>query len=159
MDLEGKWKAILIGGLIAGLAPLVPLLKLACCLIPFAAAIVAVAIYSNSAPPPDLNNNDGVVLGVMTGVVGTLIYAMLAIPLVFYFGNAIGGFLGRTLPDFTEIPANVKPLVQGILSHFGGILTFVVIFHVLSQLALSLIFGILGGLVGIAIFRRKPAVQ
>ncbi len=159
MNLEGKWKAIFIGGLIAGLASLVPILKLACCLIPFAAAIVAVAIYANSVPPPQLDNNDGVVLGVMTGIVGTLIYTVLAIFLALYFGNAIGGFLGRALTDFTELPANVKPLVDGILSHFGNILAFVVIFHALSQLVFSLIFGLLGGLVGVAIFRRKPAAQ
>ncbi len=158
MNLEGKWKAILIGGLIAGLASLVPIFKLACCLIPFAAAIVAVAIYANSAPPQELTNNDGVVLGVMTGIVGTLVYALLAVLFALYLGGVVGGFLGRTLTDFSSIPANVKPLIEGILAHFGNILAFVVIIHALTLLIFSLIFGLLGGLVGIAIFRRKPPV-
>jgi small-conductance mechanosensitive channel len=157
MNLEGKWNAILIGGLITGLAPLVPFVNLACCLIPFAGAIVAVAIYSNSSPPPVLSNNDGVVLGAMSGVVGTLLYAILVVPLVFILGGTIGRILGQTIPDIADIPASVRPLLQSLSTNFGSVVAFVVIFRILSQLGLSLVFGILGGIVGIALFRRKTA--
>ena len=157
MNLEGKWNAILIGGLITGLSSFVPFVNLACCLIPFAGAIVAVAIYSNSSPPPVLSNNDGIVLGAMSGVVGTLLYAVLMVPLVFYLGGTVGRFLGQAIPDITEMPGGVRHLLQGLFSNFGRALTIVVIFRILSHLGLSLIFGILGGIVGIALFRRKTA--
>jgi len=157
MNLEGKWNAILIGGLITGLAPFVPVVSLACCLIPFVGAIVAVAIYSNSSHPPVLSNNDGVVLGAMSGVVGTLLYAVLAVPLVFFLGGTIGRFLGQTIPGITEIPASVRPLLQGLFGNFGRVLAIVVVFRILSHLGLSLVFGILGGIAGVALFRRKTA--
>jgi hypothetical protein len=158
VDLEGKWKAILIGGAISGLASFIPLLHLACCLIPFAAAIIAVAIYSGSSPPPVLSNNDGVALGAMTGLLGTLLYAVLIIPLAFFFGNILGGFLGRAFPNLEDLPRNLQPLIGGLLSHLGGILVFILVLRILSQLALFVIFGILGGIVGVALFRRKSAV-
>ena len=154
MNLEGKWKAILIGSLITGLAPLVPLLNLACCLIPFAGALVAVAIYCNETPRTSVSNSDGVVLGVMTGLIGSVIHAVIIILVVFFLGNFIGGFLGHLLPGQADLPARLEPFMHGILANFGGILLFAAIFRVLSYLGLSLVFGILGGIVGVALFKR-----
>ena len=157
MGLEGKWKAVIIGGVIMGLAPLVPLLNLACCLIPFAAGVIAVAVYAGSTPPPVLKNNDAIVLGVVSSLVGAAIYAVLVIPIVFLLGNILGGFLGQAIPDVADVPARMQPLIQGLLAHFGSILVLIVILKVLGHLALSLVFGILGGITGVALFRRSKA--
>jgi hypothetical protein len=95
--LEGKWRAILIGGLITGLGPFVPILNLACCVFPILGSIVAVAVYrSSSLTPP--TNNDGVILGVMTGVVGTLIYGLLLGPVTLIFGGILQSFLSAAVP-------------------------------------------------------------
>ena len=155
MNLEGKWKAILLGSLITGLVPFVPLLFLACCLIPFAGAIVAAAIYCNETPKPAVTNSDGVVLGAMTGLIGSVIHAVIIIPVVFFLGKFIGGFLGHLLPGQEDLPARLAPFLHGILANFGGILVFVVIFRVLGYLGLSLVFGILGGIAGVALFKRS----
>lgn len=158
MHLEGKWNAIIVGGAITGLVPLVPIVNLACCLIPFAGALVAVAIYSNSTPRPPLTNSDGVVLGVMTGIIGAVLYAVIIIPVVFLLGNFIGGFVGHLLPLPADLPTRLEPLLHGVFSHFGGILAFIVILRVLSHLGLSLVFGILGGIAGVALFKRQSGV-
>ncbi len=158
MNLEGKWTAICVGAAITGLVPLVPIFRLACCLIPFAGAFVAVAIYSNSVPRPPLSNNDGVVMGLVTGLTGAVLHAIILIPIAFLLGRFIGGFAGRVLPTAPDFPARLEPFLQGLFSHFGGILAFVVISSVLGYLGLSLVFGILGGIVAVAVFRRKPAV-
>jgi hypothetical protein len=44
--------------------------------------------------------------------------------------------------------------MHGIFANFGGILAFAVIFRVLCHLGLSLVFGILGGSSGVALFKR-----
>lgn len=157
MNLEGKWKAIFIGGLITGLAPFVPLLNLACCVIPLVGAIVAVAIYRSSYPPPALTNNEGVVLGAMSGLIGTGIYAVLMIPLVLFVGSMVGGIVGRIVPNLTEIPSNVRQLLEGLFSNFANLVGFILLVKIISRLAFSLIFGILGGLLGVALFRRSPS--
>ncbi len=157
MNLEGKWTAIWVGAAITGLVPLVPLFRLACCLIPFAGAFVAVAIYSNSVPRPSLNNNDGVMMGLTTGLIGAVLHAIILIPTAFLLGHFIGGFANRLLPMSPDLPERLAPFLQGIFSHFGGILAFVVISIVLGYVGLSLVFGILGGIVAVAVFRRRPA--
>jgi hypothetical protein len=157
MNLEGKWKAILIGGLITGLAPFVPLLNLACCVSPLVGAIVAIAIYRSSDPPPALTSNEGVVLGAMSGLIGTGIYAVLVIPLVLFVGSMVGGIAGRIVPGLTEIPSNVRQFLEGLFSNFANLIGFILLVKIISRLAFSLIFGILGGLLGAALFRRSPS--
>jgi hypothetical protein len=155
VDLEGKWKPILIGGLITGLAPFVPFLNLACCLIPLLGAIAAVAVYRSSATPPTLITNDGVVLGAMSGLVGTVVYAVLVVPLTIFVGSALGGFLGRLTPELTDVPAGLRPLLEEIFNNFGSFLGVILFVKVLSMLALCLIFGVIGGLIGVAILKPK----
>ena len=157
MDLEGKWKAILIGGLITGLAPFVPILNIACCIIPLVGAIVAVAVYNSANPPPVLSNNEGVVLGAMTGLVGTGIYALIVVPLVLFVGTIVGGIVGRIVPNLAEVPSSVRPFLEGLFSNLTNVIGFVLLLKIISRLALSLIFGILGGLLGVALFRRSPS--
>ncbi len=157
MDLEGKWKAIVIGGLITGLAPFIPLVNLACCLIPMVGAIVAVAVYRSTVPPPPVSHSDGIVLGAMSGVVGTAIYGVLIIPLVVFIGGTIGGFVTRLLPDIADMPSNVRALLQGIFDNLGNVVGLIVFIKVLAHLALSLVFGMLGGLLAVALFKRNPS--
>ncbi len=156
MDLDGKWKAILIGGLVTGLAPFIPLFNLACCAIPLLGAIVAVAVYRHAEPPP-LTNNDGVVLGLMSGLVGTAIYGVLIIPLTILIGGAVGGFLGRAVGTIEEIPPQVRSLVEWLFSNLGHFIGVILLVKIVARLAISLVFGILGGILGVAIFRRPPA--
>jgi hypothetical protein len=156
MDLEGKWKAILIGGLVTGLAPFVPLFNLACCAIPILGAIVAVAIYRHSEPPPPLTNNDGITLGLMSGLIGTGIYAVLIIPLTILIGGAVGGFIGRIVGTIAEVPPQVRSLVDWLFSNLGHFIGVILFVKIITRLALSLVFGLLGGVLGVAIFKRPP---
>lgn len=155
MNLEGKWPAIFIGGLITGLGTLVPILNLACCLIPLLGAFVSVAIYANSAQRPAVTSNDGVALGLMSGLVGTAIFAIVAIPVALLVGGAIGGIVGGLVPDLADVPERVARLLERLFANFGNVLALIVFVRVLGQLALSLVFGVLGGLLGAAIFRRR----
>jgi hypothetical protein len=155
VDLEGKWKSIFLGGLVTGLAPFVPFLNLACCLIPLLGAVVAVAVYRSSKPPPVLETNDGVVLGALSGLLGTAIYALLIVPITIFVGTAMGGFLGRLTPELTDVPSNIRPLLEEVFNNFGDFLGVILFVKVLSQLALCLIFGVAGGLIGVAILKPK----
>ncbi len=157
MNLEGKWKAIFIGALITGLSPFVPFLNLACCVTPLIGAVVAVAVYRNSGPPPQLTSSDGITLGAMSGLIGTGIYAVLVIPLVLFVGSLVGGIFGRIVPTLTEIPGSVRPLLEGLFSNLAGLIGFILLIKITGQLAFALVFGILGGLLGVALFKRSSS--
>jgi hypothetical protein len=153
--LDLKWKAVLLGGLIIGLAPFIPVLNLACCLYPIIGGIVAVAVYRGGAPAP-LTNSDGISLGALTAVAGTAIYAILVVPVTMLVGSVVGGFLRSQTPSFSDVPDNVRPLLEWIFSHIGAAVGMIVFFKVLGQLAVSLIFGILGGVLGVALYKNRP---
>lgn len=93
----------------------------------------------------------------MSGFVGTCIYAVLVIPLVLFVGNVVGGIVGRRIPNLTDIPSNIRPILEGLSSKFANIIVFILLLKIISQLAFSLIFGILGGLLGVALFKRTPS--
>ncbi len=153
MNLEGKWKAILIGGAITGLAPFVPVLNLACFVLPLAGALAAVAVYRSSNPSRPLGAQDGIILGALSGAVGTAMFAVVAIPLVLLIGGAAGGLLGRILHGFSGMPHTLRTVLETLFENLGGIVGVLVLFRILGQLALSVVFGILGGLIGVALFR------
>lgn len=159
MDLEGKWRAILIGGGISGLASLLPVLHLACCLIPLACAILSVAIYSSSSPRPPLTTAEGFVLGAMTGLIGTTVYAVLIVPLTYLMGNFVGGWLSLLISRPAEMPYGWRPILQSVLDHFGSVLSVILILKILGQLAIFVLFGSLGGVLGAALFRTCPAAN
>lgn len=153
MDLEGKWKAILIGGSIIGLAPFVPFLNLACCIIPLVGGIVAVAIYRGS-DPSTLTNNDGITLGTMSGLVGTGIYAVLIVPMTLVMGRVVGSVVGRLIPNLSDLPEPARAFLDLLFTNFGSVVGFILVFKVVTQLALSVIFGLLGGILGVALLKR-----
>ncbi len=155
MDLEGRWKAILIGGLITGLGPFVPVLNLACCLFPLVGGLVAVSIYRGSHPSAALTNNDGVVLGALSGLAGAILFGVLLIPLAYFASSLIGGFLGGIVPSVTEMPPGARSMVQGFLSNVGNVVAIVVLLKIIGHLALSLAFGIAGGIIAVALYARK----
>ena len=154
MDLEGKWKPILIGGVITGFAPFVPFLKIACCLIPILGAVVAVAVYRRSHPSA-LTNSDGLVLGAMSGAVGAGIYAVLVVPVTLLLGGVIGGFLGEMTTALSEVPEPARSILRLFFSHLGVAVGVVLFFKVMAQLTVSVIFGLLGGILGVALLKSR----
>ena len=157
MGLEGKWKAIVLGGLITGLAPFIPVLNLACCIYPILGGFVAVAVYRGTSPAA-LETSDGVTLGALSGLAGTALYAVLVVPVTLAIGSFVGGFLRGEAAGVSDVPENVRPVLDWIFSHLGAAFGLAVFVKILGRLALSLIFGILGGVAGVALFksRRSP---
>jgi hypothetical protein len=155
MGLEGKWKAILVGGLITGLGPFIPFVNLLCCLFPLAGGVVAVAIWRNSSAPGALSNQEGVALGAFSGIAGGVIHAIILIPLAFFITRFVGGLGIDILPSLTDLPPIARSVLERIFSNIGNVVAVILMVRVLSHLALSIAFGIIGGLLGVALFSRK----
>ena len=156
MALEGKWRAILIGGLITGLGPFVPILNLACCVFPILGSIVAVAVYRSSSPTHP-TNKDGITLGAMTGVIGTLINAVLLGPVTLLFGGILQSFLSRAVPSLADAPEEIRPLLEFLFTHFGTVVGVAIFFKIVIRFGVSVVFGILGGILGVAILKPRAA--
>jgi hypothetical protein len=151
----------LYGGVIMGVISGIPFLSLVncfCCAGIMLGGFMAVFFYkkdlTESSPP--LTNGDGLGLGALAGVVGAVVTMILTALFHLVFGMAMGGGKQK-LQDMglgNQIPPETMKMIQGLMSDRGLVgITFV--FH----LIIDPLFGLIGGLIGYAVFKSKtPAV-
>ena len=139
--MNNKLKPALLGGLIVGLPSallsMIPFANWCCCLFSIAGGVVAGLLYIKSSQT-QVSVGDGAIVGGMAGVVGGVIYFIIAVPISLVFGMAM--MTDQLNRSGVDIP--VSPF---ILMIFGGLLTAVF----LAVLAT------LGGLLSIPIFEKR----
>src|SRR2546423_15111794 len=77
--MDNKMKAALIGGVVAGVLSVIPVVSTCCFLWALGGGFLAVFIYLKGAPGP-MAPGDGAKLGVRAGVAGAFIYLIIAVP-------------------------------------------------------------------------------
>lgn len=157
----------LIGAVFLGITsalPLVNFINCACCALVIGGGIIASFLYLRDYPPhlPPMTYGDGAVLGVLTGVLGSLIWTAVNVPLTFFKFQ-----LGAGMTDLSELrealnEANIPPEVsEMILNLFSGSALSIgmIIFEFLINIVISLIFATLGAIIGVALFQKKPPMN
>jgi hypothetical protein len=153
----GKLMPALYGGVIMGVISGIPILSIVncfCCAGIMLGGFMAVFFYKKelNASSPPLTNGDGLALGALAGLAGAVVTVILSAAFHLLFGMALGGGMQR-LEDMgigDRIPPETMRMVQGMLRGPGLIgITFV--FH----LVVDPLFGLLGGLIGYAVFKSK----
>jgi hypothetical protein len=134
-----KFKPALLGGLIVGVLSAIPLLNYCCCIWGIGGGILAGFLYIKSAPIP-VKVGEGAVIGVLTGIVGAVLYFIIGVPLAYFIS---GANLEETLARMNvQLPANISGLLLFALSGLiGGLIL----------LCLSVI----GGLISVPIFEKR----
>ncbi len=153
----------LIGGVALGITsalPLVNLVNCACCALVIGGGILASFLYLRDYPPqlPDITYGDGAVLGILTGVIGGFVWAIVDLPLSFLklrLGTGLGDLsqLHEALSD-PNIPPALRDFLINALQGGAGTLGFV-IFGVFVNLLVSVIFATIGAIIGIALFKKN----
>ena len=136
------WGGLLIG-VISGV-PVLNFINCACCAGVIAGGILAVYIYRNNIDPTEpLIMGDGAVLGLLAGVFGAVI------------GSILDGLFGVMTYDFLLKASEYidDPELKGILESFDPKIMGPGIFILgfLFDLVIDCVFGLLGGLLGIAL--------
>lgn len=134
-----KLKPALLGGLIVGILSAIPFLNYCCCIWGIGGGLLAGMLYIKSAPVP-VKVGEGAVVGVLTGIVGAILYFLISVP--------IGYFLSSAQLEETLVRAGVQ-LPPGV----SGLLLFVLA-GLLGGLFL-LVLSIIGGLIAVPIFEKR----
>src|SRR6185503_10329314 len=134
-----KFKPALLGGLIVGVLSAIPLLNYCCCIWGIGGGVLAGFLYIKSSPVP-VKVGEGAVIGVLTGIVGAVLYFIIGVPLAYFIS---GANLEETLARMNvQLPANISGLLLFALSGLiGGLIL----------LCLSVI----GGLISVPIFEKR----
>src|SRR5215213_3170509 len=134
-----KLKPALLGGLIVGVLAAIPLLNDCCCIWGIGGGVLAGFLYIKSSPIP-VKVGEGAVIGVLTGIVGAVLYFIIGVPLAYYIS---GAQLEETLVRLNvQLPANISGLLLFALSGLIGGLVLLVL-------------SIIGGLISVPIFEKR----
>jgi hypothetical protein len=141
----------LLGGALIGVLsalPVVGWLNTCCCLWVVIGGAVALWISQSNHPYP-VTAADGALVGLLAGLIGGLV----AIPLNLVFAPIQRQLLMRLI-DASQ--AEIPPQVRAMMENAGQSSIGIVVNGVLMT-ALYGIFAMLGGLLGVALFRKKDA--
>jgi hypothetical protein len=145
-----------------GVLSALPFVNLAncCCLWVIAGGIVAAYVLQQRQSMP-ITAGDGAIVGLLAGLVGAVLTFLISVPLSLVMGPAQRAMAERAL----SMGANMPPEVRDVLENaqrdsafgFAGMLVMQFIFLCVMLFA-GAIFSTLGGLLGVAVFAKKPAV-
>src|SRR5213593_1463881 len=155
-------KPALIGGVALGILSAIPVLGAVncfCCAWVIGGGILAANLYVKSSVE-SVTLGRGLVLGLLTGVIGGVVETLLSIPLQMIMASMGTGALSRLeqmLEQMKDLPPEVREALRSILSNQGGAGIFFIIVGGFFTLLVFSVMGMIGGAIGVAIFeKRKP---
>jgi len=142
-------------GLAIGVLSALPILNIGnclCCMWFVGGGALAVYLMQQNHPYA-VTSADGALVGLMAGALGGIIAAILSIPLAM----AMGGFQQRILERVAEnpdIPEQTRDMIRNMGMARGGAVAIRFVMALFTA-CIYAVFGMLGGLLGVAIFKKK----
>lgn len=153
-----RLKAAAIGGGAAGVASQIPGLSFVnclCCALVVGGGMLAVFLALRNEPATEKTPyGDGALIGALAGVVTAIVGAIVLIPIAALFGDPMEQTL-RMLEGIEGMPPEVLDALGGGDAADAARAFAVVGF--LMTLAVDVVFSAIGGVIGAAVFHKKPS--
>lgn len=147
---------VLAGGLVMGTLSALPIVSTGnacCCLWVVSGGLVAAYLLQQNQPAP-ISTGDGAMAGLLAGLFGAVVSFVLSIPITILVGPVERRLLQRLIDSAGRIP----PGARGFVNNPSPLATALgLVFGFVLMVFLGAIFSTLGGVLGAAIFRKKPA--
>jgi hypothetical protein len=138
------------GGLFIGVLCALPLVSCCCCLWMLGGGALTVYLRQQNQPGI-VPASEGAIMGLMAGVIGALITTVLSIPMTMMMGPFQEQLMERVLSSNPDFPQELRGLfATGAMGVAGVFLAL------LFNLVVMSIMGLLGGLLGVAVFQKNP---
>lgn len=153
--MSDRLQPALWGGLFIGVLSALPLVGFAnCCCCLWVLVGGALAAYLRQQNNPyQIDAAEGALVGVMAGALGGVVYSILSIPIEMLTGPMQARWMESLLSNNPDVPPEMRDAIEsatrgsaGVLARLVGAIVSVIVFAV---------FGVLGGLIGVAIFKRN----
>lgn len=162
MSPGGMLKPALIGGVLFGILLTIPVINLfncICCAWVIGGGMLASYLYVKESPVA-VTLGSGVALGLLTGVIGSVVNILFTIPLQFLLRQAgINPLKGiqEVIEQLPNMPPETKEALRELFAQESGGGVIVLIIGGIFMLVIYSIMAMLGGALGVAIFeKRKP---
>jgi hypothetical protein len=141
----------LLGGLFIGVLSALPIVSVGnacCCLWIVTGGVLAAFLLQDRTASPILVS-DGAVVGLLAGIVGAVIYLVVALPIHLVLGplqrRIVEGLLWRA----TDVPPEVRGVLESVSTGIGGLVA-----GFLLMLVAGVFLAPAGGALGAILFRR-----
>ena len=150
--MSDRLQPALWGGLFIGVLSALPLVNMGnccCCLWVVLGGVLATYLRQQNSPF-EITAAEGALVGLLAGLIGGLIGAVLSIPIEMMMAPIQRQWIERILSSNPEFPAEMRDMVDNMAAGPAAI-----VFRFMSMVVLGAIFGMLGGLLGVAIFKKN----
>ncbi len=146
-----KLQPALFGGLFIGVLSALPIINFAncCCLWVIGGGVLATYLMQQNHPYP-IAAADGALVGLLAGLVGGLLSTLLSIPIEMMIGPFQRQFMERILSSNPDIPEETRRMLENM--NVGAV---AIAFKLVFSVFIGAVFGMLGGLLGVALFKKK----
>lgn len=151
-----KLQPALLGGVAIGVLSALPVINVAnccCAWILFGGALAAYLMQANHPDPVQVG--DGAVVGLMAGAIGAVVWLIVSVPV----NIAMAPFTSEMMRRMVRNASDMSPELRQFFEAAGGgpAIGVGLIFGFFVMLVISTTFGMLGGLFGALMFRKKAA--
>ncbi len=151
-----KVRPALLGGVTIGVLSALPFVMVGnccCCAWILLGGGLSAYLMQQDHPEP-VEVGDGAVVGLMAGACGAVVWLVLS-PLIHTFMAPVqSGLDQQLLRDSTSLPPAMRDMLQSAQS--APAIGLGLVFSFLVMLAVTTMFGMLGGIFGALLFRRTP---
>jgi hypothetical protein len=145
----------LLGGVVIGVLsalPLVNLVNICCCGWVLFGGGLSAYLLQQQRPGP-ISVGDGAIAGLLAGVFGAVVLAVVSIPLNMMMAPFQAGMLEDALTSARDLPPEARAFFESLTS--GAALGAASVFAFLVSLVVFSVFGFFGGLFGALIFKKN----
>jgi hypothetical protein len=152
-----KTQPALYAGLAIGVLSALPLISLGnclCCLWVVGGGAFAVYLMQQETPYA-VHSADGALVGLLAGLIGGAVCGLISIPLAMAMGPMQQRIVERILASNQDVPPEVKSMMQNMTS--SSMLGAIAIVGLIVRAIVFAVIAMLGGLLGVALFKKKDA--
>ena len=155
MPTPPKLQPALFGGLFIGVLSALPFVNLGncfCCMWVIGGGMLATYLMQQNHPYP-IAAADGALVGLLAGLIGGVVGTVISIPVDMMMGPFMQQVIERIAsnPDF---PAESRAMIENMNANAGVGIAATMMKLVMFTIT-GLVFGMLGGLLGVALFKKK----
>ena len=149
-----KFQPALYGGLFIGVLSALPIINFAncCCLWVIGGGLLATYLLQQNHPFP-IAAADGALVGLLAGLIGGVIGVILSVPLEMAMGPIQQRVLERLVLSNPDVPPETRQMIENMATR--GVSAVLIFIRLVFAECIGGIFGMLGGLLGVAIFKKK----
>lgn len=151
-----KLQPALLGGLFIGVLSTLPIINLGncvCCMWVIGGGALAVYLMQQNYPY-SVNAADGAFVGLLAGVVGGIVGGLLLIPVMMVFGPFQQRLIERMIASNPDVPEQTREMIERMAAG-GAVMGAALLIKIVFGICIDAVFGMLGGLLGVALFKKK----